>query len=104
MVMEITEKESISESIIESSLRVLLRAVFILEPLAPTAITILTNRQMSRFKNRGIIGNYKTVTKRLGRFHYRIQIELDLTGPQAVHLLSNLFPNQLRVLRRWFHD
>jgi len=104
MVKRIAEKESISESLIESSLRVLLRAVFILEPLAPTAITLLTNRQMSRFKNRGAIGKYKTVTKRSGRFHYCIQIELDLTGPQAIHLLSNLFPNQLSVLRRWFHD
>ena len=104
MVKENAGKESISESLIESSLKVLLRAVFILEPLAPTAITLLTNRQMSRFKNRRAIGNYKTVTKRLGRFHYCIQIELDLTGPQAVHLLSNLFPNQLSGLRRWFYD
>jgi hypothetical protein len=104
MVKRVTEKESISESLIESSLKVLLRAVFIFEPLAPTAITLLTNRQMAKFKNRGIIGKYKTVTKRLGRFHYRIQIELDLTGPQVVHLLTNMFPNQLSVFRRWFHD
>ncbi len=104
MVKRVAEKESISDSLIESSLKVLLRAVFIFEPLAPTAITLLTNRQMARFKTRGIIGKYKTVTKRLGRFHYRIQVELDLTGPQAVHLLTNLFPNQLSVFRRWFHD
>jgi len=104
MARDDTEKESISESVIESALKVLLKAVFIFEPLAPTAITILTNRQMAKFKNRNIIGKYKTHTKRLGRFHYRIQIELDLTGPQAVHLLTNLFPNQLSVFRRWFHD
>ena len=62
----VTEKESISESIIESALKVLLRAVFIFEPLAPTAITILTNRQMAKFKNRNIIGKNKTHTKRFG--------------------------------------
>ncbi len=104
MVENTREKESISESLISSSLKVLLRAVFVFEPLAPTAITLLINRQMAKFKSRGVIGNYKTVTKRLGRFHYRIQIELDLTGLQAVHLLTNLFPNRLNGVRRWFHD
>jgi hypothetical protein len=104
MAENVREQESISESFISSSLKVLLRAVFIFEPLAPTAITLLTNRQMAKFKNSGVIGKYKTVTKRLGRFHYRIQIELDLTGLQAVHLLSNMFPNQLNGVRRWFHD
>ena len=104
MVENNQEKESISESLISSSLKVLLKAVFVFEPLAPTAITLLVNRQMAKFKNIGAIGKYKTVTKRLGRFHYRIQIELDLTGLQAVHLLTNLFPNQLKGVRRWFHD
>jgi hypothetical protein len=104
MVENVREQESISESLIASSLKVLLKAVFVFEPLAPTAITILVNRQMAKFKNNGVIGKYKTATKRLGRFHYRIRIELDLTGFQAVHLLSNIFPNQLNGIRRWFHD
>jgi hypothetical protein len=105
MAENIRGQESISESLISSSLKVLLlRAVFIFEPLAPTAITLLINRQMAKFRNGGVIGKYKTVTKRLGRFHYRIQIELDLTGLQAVHLFSNIFPNQLNGVRRWFHD
>jgi len=104
MVGNVRERESISGSLIASSLKVLLKAVFIFEPLAPTAITLLVNRQMVKFKNSGVIGKYKTVTKRLGRFHYRIQIELDLTGLQAIHLLSNMFPTQLNGVRRWFHD
>ncbi len=104
MMEDIGEKGSISESLIASSLKVLLKAVFIFEPLAPTAITLLTNRQMVKFKSSGVIGNYKTVTKRLSKFHYRIQIELDLTGLQTVHLLNYLFPNQLNGVRRWFHD
>jgi len=97
-------EESVSESLIESAVRVLLRVVFVFEPLAPTAITVLMNRQLHGFKERGAIGDYKTRTKRLGKYHYRIEINLDLTGMQAVHLLSNLFPSQFNRFRRWFHD
>ena len=99
-----TEEESVSESLIESAVRVLLRVVFVFEPLAPTAITILMNQQLHKFKEAGAIGNYKTKTKRLGKYHYRIEINLDLTGMQAIHLLANLFPKQLSRFRRWFHD
>ena len=99
-----TEEESVSESLIESALRVLLRVVFVFEPLAPTAITVLMNQQLHRFKEGGVIGDYKTHTKRLGKYHYRIEIDLDLTGMQAIHLLGNLFPTQLSRFRRWFHD
>jgi hypothetical protein len=99
-----TQGEPISESLIVSATSVLLRVAFVFEPLAPTAITVLVNQQLHRFKETGRIGNYKTKTKRLGKFHYRIEIDLDLTGMQAVHLLANLFPKQLNRFRRWFHD
>jgi hypothetical protein len=99
-----TAEESVSESLIESATRVLLRVAFAFEPLAPTAITVLMNQQLHRFKEGGVIGDYKAHTKRLGKFHYRIDLVLDVTGVQAVHLLANLFPNQLSFFRRWFHD
>ena len=99
-----TQGGSVSESLIDSAIRVLLRVAFAFEPLAPTAITLLMNQQLHRFKEGGVIGGYKAHTKRLGRFHYRIEIDLDLTGMQTVHLLTNLFPNQLSGFRRWFHD
>ena len=92
------------ESLIESAFRVLLGVVFVFEPLAPTAITVLMNQQLHKFKDAGAIGNYKTKTKRLGKFHYRIVIDLDVTGMQTIHLLGNLFPKQLSGFRRWFND
>ena len=97
-------EESVSESLMDSIVRVLLRVAFAFEPLAPTAITVLMNQQLHRFKEAGTIGDYKTHTKRLGKFHYRIEINLGLTGMQTVHLLGNLFPKQLSRFRRWFHD
>ena len=99
-----TNEESVSESLVGSAVRVLMRVAFVFEPLAPTAITVLMNQQLRRFKEAGAIGNYKTRTKRLGKYHYRIVMDLDLTGMQAVHLLGNLFPKQLSRFRRWFHD
>jgi len=77
---------------------------FAFEPLAPTAITVIMNQQLHRYKEGGIVSDYKTHTKRLGRYHYRVEIDLDLTGMQAVHLLGNLFPKHLSRFRRWFHD
>jgi len=99
-----TNEVSVSESLLESTIRVLLRVVFVFEPLAPTAITVLMNQQLRRFKDSGTIGNYRTKTKRLGKYHYRIELDLDVTGLQAIHLLTNLFPRQLSRFRRWFHD
>jgi hypothetical protein len=96
--------ETISESLVGAAVRVLMRVAFIFEPLAPTAITVLMNQQLHRFREAGTIGEYKTHTKRLGKYHYRIEIDLDLTGLQAVHLLSNLFPREISGFRRWFHD
>ena len=99
-----TQPESISESLMESAVRVLLRIAFRFEPLAPTAISLLMHEQLHRYRDGGIISDYKTHTKRLGKYHYRIEIDLEVTGMQAVHLLANLFPKQLSRYGRWFHD
>jgi hypothetical protein len=96
--------ESVYASLLESTLRVLLRFVFVFEPLAPTAIVVAVNQQLRRYKASGAIGNYKTKAKRLGKYHYRVEVDLDATGMQAIHLLGNLFPRQLNRFRRWFHD
>ena len=99
-----TEEESVSDSFVESIIRVLMKVIFVFEPLAPRAITILVNQQMHRFKDKGLIEDYRTKTKRLGKFHYRIEINSELTGMQATHLLGNLFPKRLKRFRRWFND
>lgn len=97
-------EESVSESLMESATRVLFRIVLVFEPLAPTAITLYLNQRLHRYKESGALCNYKAHTKRLGKFHYRIQMDLDLTEKQAIRLVGNIFPNQLKRLRRWFND
>ena len=100
----IKSQTSISGSLIGSTIRVLFRAALVFEPLAPTAITLLVKQQLHRYRETGAIGKYKAHTKRLGKFHYRIVIDLELTGIQTVHLFANLFPEQFNRFRRWFHD
>jgi hypothetical protein len=98
------QKESVSQSLVSSAIRVLMKVAFAFEPLAPTAITLYINQQLHRYKEGGVIGNYKTHTKRLGKYHYRIEMDFDLTGKQATHLLANIFPKQLSKYGRWFHE
>lgn len=81
----------------------MMRIAFRFEPLAPTAITVYINQQLHRFKEEGAIGNYKTHTHRLGKYHYRIEVDLDLTGGQAKYLLQNVFPTQIDGLGRWLN-
>jgi hypothetical protein len=97
-------EESVYDSLMGSAVRVFTKIAMEFEPLAPTAITLIVNRQMHRYKERGIVTNYKTHTKRLGKYHYKIEMDLDVTGRQAFHLLGNIFPKQFMRFRRWFHD
>jgi len=98
------KENSVSSSLIASATKVLLRVAFAFEPLAPTGIVVVLNRQLSKFKDEGAIEGYKTKAKRLGKYHYLLEVDLDVTGTQSIHLLSNLFPRQLSRYRRWFHD
>ncbi|XHH08822.1 MAG: hypothetical protein ACFCUE_14835 [Candidatus Bathyarchaeia archaeon] len=97
-------EESVSESLMESVTRVLFRIGLVFEPLAPTAITLYLNQRLHRYKEAGVLCDYKAHTKRLGKFHYRIIMDLDLTGKQALHIVGNIFPKQFKRFRRWFHD
>ena len=48
-----------------------------------------------------MISEFKTKIRRLGKFHYKIEIDFDLTEKQAHYVLGELFPNQLKGVRRW---
>ncbi|MCL2685624.1 MAG: hypothetical protein FWE73_04430 [Candidatus Bathyarchaeota archaeon] len=94
----------ILESLSQSTAKVLIKVAFTFEPLAPTILTIFINQRLHRYKESGIVNNYKTHTKRLGRYHYQIELQLDLTNIQAAHLAVNLLPTQLSIFRRWHYD
>jgi hypothetical protein len=79
----------------------MVKAVFIFEPLAPRAISYYLTRTLKEWKKQGLISEYKAKTRRLGKFHYKIEINFDLTSKQTLHVLDDLLPNQLESERRW---
>jgi hypothetical protein len=62
----------------------------LLEPLTPRYISFLIKRRLRRLKNNGLLLGYRTRTKRIGRLHYRLDVELDLTVEQASRLLRQM--------------
>lgn len=74
---------------------------FIFEPLAPTAISFYLGRRLNELKEQGLISDYKTQTHRLGKFHYRIEMDLDVTSGQALYIFNDLLPSQINGVRRW---
>jgi hypothetical protein len=90
-------------SVSELVFRQLLRAAFVFEPLAPTAVSYYLARQLKRWKQQGLILGYKTRTRRLGKFHYKTQVNLELSPEQAAYILGDLLPDKLKGVRRWFN-
>ncbi|HLE75649.1 MAG TPA: hypothetical protein VI864_06355 [Candidatus Bathyarchaeia archaeon] len=86
----------------ERVFRRLLRIALVFEPLAPRAISYYLARLLKKWKQQGLILDYKARTKRLGKFHYRTQIDLDLNSDQVVYIFGDL-SNRLKKVRRWFN-
>ena len=84
----------------ERLFRVFLRYAFYLEPFAPPAISFYISRRLETLQQQGFISAYKANTKRLGKFHYKVEVDLDLTGKQAFYLIDDILPEQLQHLRR----
>jgi hypothetical protein len=96
----VQEKNHLSSHIGDRLFNVFLRFALVLEPLAPPVISYFLSRRLSQLKQQGKISEYNAQTKRLGKFHYNIQIDLDLTGEQAFHVVDDMLPKQLKHIRR----
>lgn len=81
----------------------LIRLAFFFEPLAPPAISYFLSRRLNEWKKRGLISAYKTQTTRLGKFHYKIEVDLDVNQKQTDQIIGDLLHNQLKRVRRWFN-
>ena len=84
----------------ERLFNIFLRFAFYLEPFAPPAISFYISRRLDVFRQQGLISGYKANTRRLGKFHYKVEVDLDVTAQQALYVIDDLLPNQLRRLRR----
>ncbi|HEX9862470.1 MAG TPA: hypothetical protein VGB11_04205, partial [Candidatus Bathyarchaeia archaeon] len=66
----------------------LFRAAFVFEPLSPRLISYYLSQRLEKWKQQKLILDYKTRTKRLGKFHYKTQIDLDLNADQTAYILD----------------
>jgi hypothetical protein len=90
----------LSSHVSDTLFNVFLRFAFFLEPLAPPAISYLISQRLDNLRQRGLISDYKTKTRRLGKFHYKVEVDMDLTGKQAFYVIDDILPKQLKQLRR----
>jgi len=79
-----------SERIVERFVPFLTRLVFVFEPISPRFFSYFLNRKLREWKDKGLIVDYKTETRRIGKFHYKIDVNVALTLEQARNMLGNL--------------
>ncbi len=70
---------------------ILVRLLSIVEPLTPRAVSYYVSRVLRSWKNNQLIIDYQVRTKRLGRFHYKVYVDMYLTPKQASRVLQKLF-------------
>ena len=58
------------------------------EPLAPPFISLYLRRRMERWRKEGLFVDYEVKTKRMKKFHYKVDIDLDLTQEQFGNVFS----------------
>jgi hypothetical protein len=64
--------------LIESSYSVFIKIAYRFEVLYPQAIKFLLDRKLKEYKTKGKLSEYKLKTKRMGKFHYFLEMDLFL--------------------------
>ena len=86
-------------SVGERLFKLALRFSNVIEPFARFGISYYVRRQLRIYKERGLIEAYRTKVQRLGKWHYRVDMTLDLTSSQTNRLVRQMV-KRLEWLRR----
>ena len=78
----------------------LVRFILLFEPISPRFVSFVVGRKLKEWKKKGLIDYYKTKTKRIGKFHYKIYLDLGLTPEQASRILRDPLIQALKRIRR----
>jgi len=78
--------------------RFLVRVAFFFEPLTPELISYYVRGRLKKWKRQELILNYKTRTKRIGKFHYKTWVDIDLSSDQTAYFLED-WHNKLKKIR-----
>ena len=87
-----------SSQVMDRITGLLVRGAFFFEPLAPRAISFYLSRVLNEWKQRGLISEYQTRTHRLGKFHYKIEVEVEVNPKQAEHFVHGELRKRLKIL------
>jgi len=68
------------------------------EPLMPRYISANVRKRLKSLKQQGVILDYKAKTRRIGKLHYKIAVDVDLTPEQAKRILRDLSDQARRTL------
>lgn len=60
------------------------------EPFASFGISYYLKGQLKQYRKSGKIDSYHTKVKRLGKWHYKIEVNIDVTTSQTAELLTDL--------------
>jgi hypothetical protein len=60
----------------------------VLEPLTPRFVSFVLRRYLKKLLISGLILNSRTRVERLGKYHYKITVDVDLAQKQTDRLLS----------------
>jgi hypothetical protein len=83
----------------------LFRVGLVFEPLAPTAISFFLSRNLLReWKQKGLILDYEIHSKRLGKFHYKVNVDMDVNANQTHHFFAHVLPKYSKTYGRWLND
>jgi hypothetical protein len=80
-----------------------MRLSFISEPLFPAFLSRFLNKKLSQWKDEGLINGYRAEAKRIQKFHYRIDVDLDLTSDQTKDILNKSAGRVSKLVRRWVY-
>jgi hypothetical protein len=58
------------------------------EPISPRFMSFLLRRRLSEWEREGLVAGSKIKTRRIGKFHYKVEVDLDLTQQQANRILA----------------
>ena len=80
----------------ESVRNFFMRVFFVFEPTAARFLSFFLRRKMKGWKKEGLLDSYKVRTKRIKKFHYKVDIDLDFTQEQ----FGNIFSETLEKMKR----
>ncbi len=77
-----------------------LRVALAFEPLAPTAISYYISRTLRDWEQQGLISDYNARTRRLGKFHYKVEITAEVNSKQAHYIFTHKIIKRLSQFGR----